>query len=295
MTGALIAALVYWLDMGALLKSTQRIQSGHFIVGILLCFAFVAARIFKWILILRMNGLSAPLVDIVRSMLFALAVGIVTPVRIGEVVAVAPFPASETRTRSLTVYLFDRVGELSTVFLFSAPACYLLLPGVGKPLAVGLVILSLVMPVFLQISFWRLWIARRLEGKVSSKLTAFLTSDIKATPAYWLWSCFSYLLTYASIAVFIDGFEPISHLSSLMVLPVVTISNLITITIGGLGVREGLAALLSPSVGMTPEFVAAAFFLSFVFTRALPGLFGLIWFAMSARGQAPRVRGLSDP
>jgi uncharacterized membrane protein YbhN (UPF0104 family) len=282
-TGSLIAALVYWLDMGALLKSAQRMQAGHLAVGILLCFAFVAARIFKWILILRINGLSAPLVAIVRSMLFALAVGIVTPVRIGEVVAVAPFPPSETRSRSLTVYLFDRVGELSTVFLFSAPACYLLLPGLGKPLAVGLVILSLAMPLILQISFWRLCIARRFEGKVSNRLTAFLSSDIKASPAYWLWSCFTYLLTYASIAVFIHGFEPISQLSSLMVLPVVTISNLVTITIGGLGVREGLAALLSPSVGLTPEFVAVAFFLSFVFTRALPGMFGLIWFAISTK------------
>lgn len=286
-TALLTAALLYWLDMRALLASAGEMQLSALALGIALCFAFVAARIYKWVLILRVNGLSAPPVDITRAMLFALAVGIVTPVRIGEVVAVAPFPADETRSRSLMVYLFDRVGELSTVFLFSAPACYLLLPHLGKPLAAGLVAASLAMPVILHMRSWRLWIAKRLAGRLSPKIDAFLTSDIKASVSYWLWSCFTYLLTYASIAVFIQGFEPIPGLASLMILPVVTISNLLTITIGGLGVREGLAALLSPSVGMTPEYVAAAFFLSFVFTRVLPGLVGLAWFLLS--GRSPRA------
>jgi len=282
-TALLMAALLYWLDMRALLASTGEMHLSYLVLGVALCSAFVAARIYKWVLILRVNGLSAPPVDITRAMLFALAVGIVTPVRIGEVVAVAPFQADDTRSRSLMVYLFDRVGELSIVFLFSAPACYLLLPHVGELLAAGLVAASLAMPLILHMRSWRLWIAKRFAARFSSKIEAFLTSDIRASVSYWLWSCFTYLLTYASITVFIRGFGTIPALASLMILPVVTISNLLTITIGGLGVREGLAALLSPSVGMTPEYVAAAFFLSFVFTRVLPGLVGLMWFFLSGR------------
>ena len=62
-----------------------------------------------------------------------------------------------------------------------------------------------------------------------------------------------------------------------MLLPPVTLSNLITITIGGLGLREGLAALLAPVGGVAPEVGAAAFFLSFFWTRLVPGLLGLGW------------------
>jgi uncharacterized membrane protein YbhN (UPF0104 family) len=82
------------------------------------------------------------------------------------------------------------------------------------------------------------------------------------------------------------GIEPI-HTACEFILPVVTLSNLISITIGGLGVREGLAAALSPSVGLAPEVAAAAFFLSFFSTRLIPGLIGLMWTAVSTKRQAP--------
>jgi hypothetical protein len=289
LTVAMMAALIYWLDMPALLQSARGMHVGSLALGILLCFAFAAARIFKWLLLLKVNGLRASPVDLIRSMMFALALGIVTPLRIGEVVAVAPFPASGERSKSLLVYLFDRVGELSTVLFFIAPAIYVLIPGVGKPLAALILAVSLSMPFMLQATPWRFWLARRLGTRLSPQLEAFLTSDVRASSSYWLWSCFTYLLNYVSLAVFIQGFGPIERLNSLIVLPVVTLSNLITITIGGLGVREGLAALLSPAVGLTPEHVAGAFFLSFVFTRLLPGLAGLIWFLLS--GRRPGSRG----
>ena len=49
---------------------------------------------------------------------------------------------------------------------------------------------------------------------------------------------------------FIVGIEPIHDWHAVFILAVVTLSNVISITIGGLGVREGLAAALSPSVGL---------------------------------------------
>lgn len=278
-----MAALIYWLDMAALVESATRMNGASLLLGALLCFVFAAARMFKWLLLLKVNGLKASPVDLIRSMMFALALGIVTPFRIGEVVAVAPFPASGERSKSLMVYLLDRVGELSTVLLFVAPASYLLLPGVGKPLAACLMAVSLAMPLVLQFRSWRLWIARRLEARLSTQVKDFLTSDVRASAFYWVWSCVTYLLNYASLAVLIQGFAPIERFSSLILLPVVTLSNLLTITVGGLGIREGLAALLSPAVGLTPEHVAAAFFLSFVFTRVIPGLAGVAWFLMAGK------------
>ena len=68
----------------------------------------------------------------------------------------------------------------------------------------------------------------------------------------------AYFLTgYLLLTCFIVGIEPIDNWHAVFILPVVTLSNLISITIGGLGVREGLAAALSPSVGLAPEVAAA--------------------------------------
>ena len=102
----------------------------------------------------------------------------------------------------------------------------------------------------------------------------------------------TYFLTgYLLLMCFIVGIEPIDNWHAVLILPVVTLSNLISITIGGLGVREGLAAALSPSVGLAPEVAAAAFFLSFFSTRLIPGLIGLTWTAMSTKRHAPSTQG----
>ena len=94
---------------------------------------------------------------------------------------------------------------------------------------------------------------------------------------------------------FIVGIEPIHDWHAVFILAVVTLSNVISITIGGLGVREGLAAALSPSVGLAPEVAAAAFFPSFFSTRLIPGIIGLAWTAASTKRHSPsnsRQRGL---
>ena len=98
----------------------------------------------------------------------------------------------------------------------------------------------------------------------------------------------TYFLTgYLLLMCFIVGIEPIHDWHAVFILPVVTLSNLISITIGGLGVREGLAAALSPSVGLAPEVAAAAFFLSFFSTRLIPELIGLAWTAVSTKRHSP--------
>src|SRR5262245_43800230 len=77
-----------------------------------------------------------------------------------------------------------------------------------------------------------------LLGKVP-KLQALLSSIIVTS-----------LTNYLLLTCFIVGIEPIDNWHAVFILPVVTLSNLISFTIGGLGVREGLAAALSPSMGL---------------------------------------------
>jgi uncharacterized membrane protein YbhN (UPF0104 family) len=129
-----------------------------------------------------------------------------------------------------------------------------------------------------------------LLGKVP-KLKALLSAIIVTSPVYWMLSITYFLTGYLLLMCFIVGIEPIHNWHAVLILPVVTLSNLISITIGGLGVREGLAAALSPSVGLAPEVAAAAFFLSFFSTRLIPGLIGLTWTAMSTKRHAPSTQG----
>lgn len=276
LTIALLAALLLSLDVSRFAAALFRVDAGWMAAGIALCFAFVGARMFKWIYLARANGLVAPPIDLVRAMAFALALGIITPGRVGEVAAIAPFPA-DARPRALLAYVFDRIGELATVLLFCAPAALLFLPGWGLLVGAGLCLGSIGIVMAVQVPALRRAIAARLPQRTPARLREVLGSVITVSPAYWLLSLLTYLITYASVAAFIAGSESIDSPLALLLLPPVTLSNLITITIGGLGLREGLAALVAPAGGISPEVAAAAFFLSFFWTRLVPGMLGVGW------------------
>lgn len=275
-TVLLLGLVLATLDTARLTRALAAIDPRFLALGIALCLVFTALRIAKWMLMARSNGLHASAALQVRSMLFALALGIITPGRVGEVVAILPFP-SEVRSRAVFAYLYDRVGELATVLLFCIPACLSLLPGWSALFTAGLgAIGTAAVLAILQFRSLRLRLTAFLPARIAPRIREALEAQVQTSFAYWLLSAVTYLVTYAAVGAFIAGCEPVTA-SSFQVLPVVTLSNLLTITIGGLGLREGLAALLAPTVGLTPEAAAAAFFLSFIWTRLVPGLAGIAW------------------
>lgn len=276
LTVALLAALLFSLDVSRFAAAIFQVDPSWMVLGIALCFLFVAVRMLKWIFLARANGLQAPPLELVRAMMFALALGIVTPGRVGEVAAISPFTPAD-RPRAILAYVFDRIGELATVLLFCAPAAFAFLPGWGLLIGLGLCVGSVGIVLAVQVPWLRRQIAARLPQRTPARLREVLGSVIEVPVAYWLISLVTYLVTYASVAAFIAGSQPIDSALALLLLPPVTLSNLVTITIGGLGLREGLAALLGPAGGVLPEVAAAAFFLSFFWTRLVPGLLGVGW------------------
>jgi glycosyltransferase 2 family protein len=293
LTVALLIALLLTLDTSRFAAAIFHIDPAWMVLGIVLCFAFVAARMGKWMFLARANGLVAPRDELVRAMSLALALGIVTPGRIGEVAAIAPFPA-DARPRALLAYVFDRVGELATVLLFCAPAAVVYLPGWGLLLGSGLCVGAIVIVLAMQVRTLRQAIAARLPRRTPDRVRDVLGSAIEVPAGYWLFSGTTYLITYAAVAAFIAGSQAIASPSALLLLPPVTLSNLVTITVGGLGLREGLAALVGPAGGILAEVAAASFFLSFFWTRLVPGLVGLCWTLVRAAGFPPGGGGAEN-
>jgi glycosyltransferase 2 family protein len=275
-TALLLGILFFTLDAGKLADAIFRIDPLWMAAGAALGFLFVALRMLKWVLLAGSNGLRAPWPAMLRCMLFALALGIVTPGRVGEAIAVMPF-APETRSKAIMTYIYDRVGELCTIILFCSPAAFLFIPVWGGAVAIALAMGASAVMFIMNSRNIHTRIAGWLPGFVPSRVLEILKAPVRIPPVYWPLSAVTYIVTYASIAAFIAGAEPIKSFGALSVLPVVTLSNVVTITLGGLGIREGLAALVSPTAGLTPEVAAGAFFLSFFWTRLLPGVAGAIW------------------
>ena len=285
-TVVILALVLYSLDLEKLSGALSAIDWHWLVLGSVASALFVSLRIIKWRELTRRNGMNASGKEIARTALLGLAVGLITPVRLGDLVGVAPFPRSD-RGKAILSHGYDRLYELFAVLVFSLPAAFLLLGWTGRLVSVAIVTLFGIGIVMAQSAYWRPKFGGfSLLGKVP-KLQALLSAIIRHLAGLLdaVDRLFPHRLPPADLLIV--GIEPIDNWHAVFIPPVVTLSNLISITIGGLGVREGLAAALSPSVGLAPEVAAAAFFLSFFSTRLIPGLVGLTWTAMSTKRQAP--------
>ena len=94
-TVVILALVVYSLDLEKLSGALSAIDWHWLLLGSLASALFVSLRIIKWRELTRRNGMNASGKEIARTALLGLAVGLITPVRLGELVGVAPFPRSD--------------------------------------------------------------------------------------------------------------------------------------------------------------------------------------------------------
>lgn len=280
LTAILSLAVVWTLDIRRLLFAVKSMDGRFLAAGIVLSLAFVSLRIMKWRILTRHNGLDAPVLSIARWALFALSLGVISPARAGEAVSILAFEQKD-RLPAATLYLVDRICELSLVLLCAVPGCLYFSEKIG-PLVAGAMGLAAIATALIVGS-------QSVRSRVRTlnflrrvpRLSGVLFGEFSAPPSYWLVSVLNYVFAYALIVAFILGMQSNLNWNFILLLPIVTLSNLISVTVGGLGVREGLAAALLPSADVLPEVAAMSFFLSFVFTRLFPGALGLAWQSIS--------------
>jgi uncharacterized membrane protein YbhN (UPF0104 family) len=66
----------------------------------------------------------------------------------------------------------------------------------------------------------------------------------------------------------------VSLFAALAAYPLVIFANIIPVTIGGVGVREGVSAIILGRFRVAPEVAVSASFLLFCINTLLPGLIG---------------------
>ena len=109
-----------------------------------------------------------------------------------------------------------------------------------------------------------------------------LAQGINSIPQKTISVCIIYrlLMTVIDVLQFyllIMAFIPIKVIYALIAYPLVMLINILPITIGGIGVREGTSALILTKFGIPPEYAVSASFLLFCVNTLLPGLAGSLF------------------
>ncbi|MDB5106098.1 MAG: hypothetical protein JWP91_3787 [Fibrobacteres bacterium] len=239
-------------------------------------------RALKWKSLLRGAAPDITLRQALRSYLGAMALGLVTPGRVGEFsrgLYLSQRPVQGWRGAGLV--LIDNWIDFLAVLAWSCLG-WLVCFGV-KGLALGAVLLLLFSPI----PFWlkasgrvTSWFPSRWGFRESARKA--LASGENVSRADYLKAfgagLSAYGLEWLQIALLLGFLSPAVpepwRLAGMMAL--VSLANSFQVTLAGLGVREGISMLLLAREGVGPEAAVLAAFLQSALVLLLPAVAGLV-------------------
>ena len=298
----LLLALLFFLarsgHLGGVLAALRQAEPGGIGLALLLGSMMLVIRAAKWWILLRRVLPGLPVAYAWRSLLGGMALGLLTPGRIGEVGRAAAFPPG-ARLAVGGLFLVDRSADVAAIAMAAgfgtaavAPAAWrgwLVLAGLG---AGGLVLaLPAVVPVVLR---WE-----RLPEPVRTRLAtlaaAFAALRRRDVAVNLLASIVLMALDVVSLYVLACAFEPVAFAAVAFAFPWILLTNLVPITPAGLGVREGTAVAILHTYGVHVATAINATLLLFVINSVFPALLGWRYLGQRAYStwlgrQSPAVR-----
>ena len=237
---------------------------------------FSALKVFRWGWLLRRLGAPCTAAESLYSYLGGMAVGLLTPGRVGEM-ARAMYLRTGDRAFVAGAAFLDKVFDVTVVLIVGAAGCAM--QGLAIPAAaLALAALALYLLIFLPAR-----VLDRLTGLVPIAAARRVASSLsqplaRAGGGTVLLGALQAALTFAAVMLqfhlLLSAFGPAPAGATLFVLPLVVLSNLIPLTISGVGVREWASVILFRQYGVGGPVAVNVALLLYVFNSLLPGLAG---------------------
>jgi uncharacterized membrane protein YbhN (UPF0104 family) len=268
-------ALMFVFIGPARIADTFRQASIPFIL-IALCMTPVClvVKIYRWFLLARSVDSSISFRQASSSYLAGLCLAVITPFATGELARGLYF---QNRAELTGKVLIDKLVDLTVVALFTV---------VGIAFASGYLQVKII-AVLALIAMIVIWFLRPVVSAVCTRLSksfhlAFLEKigkafmEIESTLLIKIFGLglLFFALFYLQAFVLLNAFQSNPPLKAVVFFPLITLSTIIPVTIGGLGIREWAAAFLLAPLGISSAVAVSTFFTHFIVINFIPGLAG---------------------
>lgn len=291
LTLVLLAVVAYKVHPSRLSQAAASVQAPNLILAALLTVVFLALKSSRWYLILRESGINADFNQALVSLVGGMGLALVTPARLGELVRVAYLP-DERKWKIGGLVMIDKAFDVLVLTGLSIAGAWVLLGtwvGAAFTAATLIGLFIVFRPAALALVLYRF--SSVMPGR--SKLERIWESLDALTPR----SAIIFLsLTVLAFAVVLLQFGIILsswHAASISIValtfPIVILTNVLPLTIGGLGLREAAAALLLAHYGVSSADAALAAFLMFAINTALPGVVGAFFLPAGREWRERRI------
>lgn len=237
--------------------------------------------------------------EALRSYLAGLTLATITPLAVGEIGRGLLVQGTD-RAEMTGKVILDKITDLLTVVLFSAVG--LLITGDASATRAGAILL-----VGVTLAWMALFLLPRLRWQPRQRMQKLMNrfhfsrvlDGLRGTPFSRLLlnaglSFVGFLVFYLQAYILLQAFYNQAPLSVIPYFPVITVSTILPIAVGGVGVREWVAVLLLRSFGIPSSVAFNTFFSHFVIVQLLPALAGAYYIAAtraSSKSLTPEESG----
>ena len=270
-TITLIGFLCHRLDLHQIANLRQVADWDVLLIAASLTLPFVLLKVFKWHQLLKTDRAQNTYTLALRSFFIGMGASLFTPARVGELARTACFP--KRRLEVFTLVLIDKFIDMKALLGVCLLSLMLLAPWLGLVGIFGLGCLWLLVYTGVSLTKSAKWISQRSWLVERFRLLRQLPRRLIAFNACFACACLG--LMSLQFYLLLSSLEPVGWQVGLM-LPIILVVSSLPISIMGLGLREGTAALLLSRYGVPMEAAVAAAFSLFVINALLPGLVGLV-------------------
>lgn len=235
---------------------------------------FTLLKSYKWHYFVKRFTPGSGFKETFISYLVGLGIGIITPARAGELSRALYIKAPDKLSLVMLV-LLDKFIDFCAVYLLASLGVFFFFGTYF--FMIYLIVFIIIAYLFYKPIFFSKTLTRvfpRLSKKVSYFFDGLTHLDSKCLYINFFLSVGVYLIVICEIYYLILSFSSVSLKAAVIGYPLVMMVNLLPVTIGGIGVREGASAIVFSNLMVSARSAINASFLTFVFNTLIPALFG---------------------
>jgi uncharacterized protein (TIRG00374 family) len=285
LTVALLGLVLYKVNLGHLVRAAGSARPRYLLFALLLTGPFLYLKALRWHFMLGSAGVRASFGEAALSLIGGMGVALITPARIGELVRAA-YLQDPQKLKIAGLVLIDKGFDVLVLSCLSIAGAWSLL-GAWVGLAfTALSVLGLIgvyRPAPLLRLFLRIATRVPMQAKVERVVSGLESLTPATTSAFLLITLVSFVVVLLQFGIILLSWQNWSLNIVFLTFPIVVLTNVLPITIGGLGVREATAAALLAHYGVPQSQAVLAALLMFAINTALPGIVGAIVLPLASR------------
>jgi uncharacterized membrane protein YbhN (UPF0104 family) len=273
-------------------------RPAYLALALILTAPFLYLKAVRWHVLLRAGGVQTTFGESTLSLIGGMGPALITPARLGELFrGVLLRDAQKWKIGGLV--LVDKAFDVLVLTALSTAGAWVLVGRWAGALFLLATLVGLAVafePRPLSSVLHRLSARLPMRDKLEALWSSLASLTPGATSSFLALTLAAFVVVLLQFGLILLSWRSWSPDIVFLTFPLVILTNVLPVTIGGLGVREGAAALLLSHYGVPAADAALAAFLMFSINTALPGLIGALLLPAAIRDSRPRaVRSLDRP